>query len=92
MTAYSESQIKFCAWVPGRPNTDKEGSQENCAIANLQYLHVSQRPSFNWFDVSCEIRGVPLDHGKGLNFNPICEQYEYHTGRKEYVKVVQRAG
>jgi len=71
---YSGTELKFSAWHGDEPNN--WGGQvpgENCAIANLGFF--IGEDSFDWFDVGCGVRGFPTDQGKGISFNPLCEQY-----------------
>jgi len=46
---------------------------ENCVVADLGFK--VGKESFEWFDVSCGIRGFATEQGKGISFNPLCEQY-----------------
>lgn len=75
ITDNSKKTQRFSAWNEGEPNNYGGGVPgEDCVIANLGFL--IGKDSFTWFDVDCAIRGFPTDQGKGISFNPLCEQYK----------------
>merc|ERR1711892_259734 len=87
-----DSEDEYSAWNEGEPGNHGGGVPgEDCAIANLGLL--TGEDSFTWYDVTCSIRGFPTDQGRGISFNPLCEQ-DQRGGQKtcegcdqEWVKV-----
>ena len=75
VTDYSKTALKYSAWNEGEPGNHGGGVPgEDCAIANLGLL--TGEDSFTWYDVTCSIRGFPTDQGRGISFNPLCEQHQ----------------
>ena len=73
VTDHSGNTPQFSAWSEGEPNNwGGRVPGEDCAVANLGF--VLGEESFNWFDVACGIRGFPTKQGRGISFNPLCEQ------------------
>jgi len=82
ITDYSKSPLKYTAWQAGEPENHGGGVPgEDCAVANLGFL--TGQDSFTWYDVPCHIRGFPIDQGRGVSFNPLCEQFQDNQMREK---------